>query len=205
MPWRYLGRVEIQLHCSCTRWKWVVSFTPLPLYLQEYIPDTHFVGSRVELHTMENRIFPCLCRGSNKGLPARNLIIIPTELSHKKVEADLILRFLQLWLWRRQVSSWMWRRVTWYKFTDMTEECSRTRVISCGGVRLSPFGTSATNWPIVPAPDDDKNVEQSVEWELAGGTEVLGENLTQCHFVHNKSHMTWSGLEPGPPRREAGS
>jgi hypothetical protein len=22
------------------------------------------------------------------------------------------------------------------------------------GVRLSPLGTSATNWPIVPAPDD---------------------------------------------------
>jgi hypothetical protein len=27
-------------------------------------------------------------------------------------------------------------------------------LVSCGGVRLSPLGTSATNWPIVPAPDD---------------------------------------------------
>jgi hypothetical protein len=26
--------------------------------------------------------------------------------------------------------------------------------VSCGGVRLSPLGTSATNWPIGPAPDD---------------------------------------------------
>jgi hypothetical protein len=43
------------------------------------------------------------------------------------------------------------------------------------------------------------SVEQSVKWELAGETEVLGENVTQCHFVHNKSHMTWAGLEPGPP------
>jgi hypothetical protein len=36
-------------------------------------------------------------------------------------------------------------------------------------------------------------VEQSVEWELAGEAEELGENLPQYHFVHYKSHM---GLNP---------
>jgi hypothetical protein len=39
---------------------------------------------------------------------------------------------------------------------------------------------------------------------IAGETEVRGENLPQFHFAHHKSHMTWPGLEPGPPRWEAG-
>jgi hypothetical protein len=36
-----------------------------------------------------------------------------------------------------------------------------------------------------------------VEWWLAGKTEVLGENLPQCHFIHHKSQMTWPGANPG--------
>jgi hypothetical protein len=41
-------------------------------------------------------------------------------------------------------------------------------------------------------------VQQLVDWRLAGETEVLGENVPQRHFVHQKFHMTWTGLEPGP-------
>jgi hypothetical protein len=33
-------------------------------------------------------------------------------------------------------------------------------------------------------------VVQSVEGKFAGETEILGENLPQCHFVHHKSHIT---------------
>jgi hypothetical protein len=45
------------------------------------------------------------------------------------------------------------------------------------------------------------SVEQSVEC-LAGETKLPRENLPQCHFVHHKSHMTWHGLETGPPSEE---
>jgi hypothetical protein len=45
-------------------------------------------------------------------------------------------------------------------------------------------------------------VEKLMEWRLAGGTEVLRENLPQRHFVHPKSHMTRPRLEPGLPQWE---
>jgi hypothetical protein len=42
-----------------------------------------------------------------------------------------------------------------------------------------------------------------VEFEMAGETEILRENLPQCHFVHHKTHMNWPGFELEPPRWEA--
>jgi hypothetical protein len=56
-----------------------------------------------------------------------------------------------------------------------------------GGVQLGPLGTAATNRPVVPASGDYDDGE--IGGMIGRGTEVLGENLPQCRFVHHKSHM----------------
>jgi hypothetical protein len=48
------------------------------------------------------------------------------------------------------------------------------------------------------------NVEQLVEWELAGEIEVLGEKLPHSHVVHHKPYVTSPEIEPGLPLCEAG-
>jgi hypothetical protein len=69
-----------------------------------------------------------------------------------------------------------------------------------GGGIEGPLGTAATNGLLCQL-RVIMMMEKSVKW-LAGETEVLGENLPQCRFVHQKPHML-AGREPGPPRWEA--
>jgi hypothetical protein len=46
-------------------------------------------------------------------------------------------------------------------------------------------------------------MEKLVEF-FAGETELLGENLLQCRFVHHKTHMM-PGHEPVPPGEKPAS
>jgi hypothetical protein len=48
------------------------------------------------------------------------------------------------------------------------------------------------------------NMEEFVEWKLAGDTEVLRENLPQYHFFHHKSYVTWPEIWPESLRWETG-
>jgi hypothetical protein len=40
-------------------------------------------------------------------------------------------------------------------------------------------------------------MEKLMEWWLVEETEVLGENLPQCHFVHHEPHMLCPDTNPG--------
>jgi hypothetical protein len=69
-----------------------------------------------------------------------------------------------------------------------------------GGGIQGPLDTAATNGLLCQL-RVIMVMEKSVEW-LAGETEVLGENLPQCRFIHHKPQML-PIREPGPPRWEA--
>jgi hypothetical protein len=64
------------------------------------------------------------------------------------------------------------------------------------------FGYCGHYWPIVPAPGDGDCGEIG-GMKFGRGNRSTRENLPQRHFVHDKSHMTIPGFEPGPPRWEA--
>jgi hypothetical protein len=66
-----------------------------------------------------------------------------------------------------------------------------TIIIILSGMRLSPLGTAATTGLLYqPRMIDDGDCEAIGGIKIGRGTEVLGESLPQCHFVHYKSHMT---------------
>jgi hypothetical protein len=58
---------------------------------------------------------------------------------------------------------------------------------------LGPLGTATTNAP-APGVYDDGEIGGMMNGK---GTEVLGENLPQCRFVHRKRHMLSPDANPG--------
>jgi hypothetical protein len=66
-------------------------------------------------------------------------------------------------------------------------------LVSWGGVRLSPLGTSATNWPIVPAPDDRWWVWSSQWNENWQGIPKYSEK-TCASVTLSTTNPTWPGL-----------
>jgi hypothetical protein len=93
-----------------TRWRWVVSFTLRPLYLQEEASCTHWiggwVGTRAGLDAVTRRNHPILRRESNPCCPSRSLVTILTELSRIFVHTRLISLFVVMfYLIRRYITS----------------------------------------------------------------------------------------------------
>jgi hypothetical protein len=73
-------------------------------------------------------------------------------------------------------------------------------LVSWGGVRLSPLGTSATNWPIVPAPDDRRWVWSNWWNENLQGKPKYSEK-TCCSVTFSTTDPIWPDLGSNPSRR----
>jgi hypothetical protein len=70
-------------------------------------------------------------------------------------------------------------------------------LVSWGGVRLSPLSTSATNWPIVPAPDDRWWVWRSQWNENFQGKPNYSEKTCPCPTL-STTNPTWPELGSNP-------
>jgi hypothetical protein len=68
---------------------------------------------------------------------------------------------------------------------------------------MGPLGTSATEWPIVPASGDYEDGEFGGMKIGRGNRSTRRKPGPEPLCPPHKSHLTRPGLEPGPPRWEA--
>jgi hypothetical protein len=76
-----------------------------------------------------------------------------------------------------------------FRFISVT----RSRIVS----RTPWTGDQLVASPLLTAPGDCDDGEVVGMNGFGRGTEVLGENLSRRHFVHNKSHLPDPGANPG--------
>jgi hypothetical protein len=76
-----------------------------------------------------------------------------------------------------------------------------TRIVG-GGVQLGPLGTSATNWPIVPAPGDYDDGEIG-RMMIGKGNRSTRRKPATVPLCPSQIPYEMTGREPGSPQWEA--
>jgi hypothetical protein len=105
----------------CTRWRWVVSFTPRLLYPGKRSHVTNcigvWVGPKVSLNAVEKRKIPCSCQESNPCRLSRSHVAILIKLSRLTLRCNTRLNFCvwyrEVYLNRPQVRRIYTRNLTW--------------------------------------------------------------------------------------------
>jgi hypothetical protein len=77
------------------------------------------------------------------------------------------------------------------------------QIFSWGGVRPSPLTMSATNWPIVPALDDEGGAISGMR--IGRGYGSTWRKPTPVPLCPPQIPHELYGFEPGPPQWEAGN
>jgi hypothetical protein len=190
----------------------VVSVTPRPRFTPgERTTGTHctggWVGPRADLDTEARGKILCLCRGSNPGRPVCNQtlfrVISATNLFTAitwSVNFPFVLhrcetRFLSLREERKLMVPGNKLRIseseTW--FCCSSRGWWETMSLDCGHLRAYFSSPSWYEYGELRWNDTDM-----------GKSTNSKKNLSQCHFVHHKSHIDRPGREPGPALWEAG-
>jgi hypothetical protein len=176
---RYFVTFPYSAHYLACRWRRVVGYAPIPLirgksHLNRRLDD----GPENRSGHVRRREKPVLDR------PAR---------THSPYW-----RYWRYWL------TWPFKEKGFRrKLQALTRwQClhNATTVVSRGGVRLSLLGTAATNWPIVPAPDD-RLWTWSSRWNGNWQGKPKYSEKTCPSATLTTTNPTWPDLGSNPSRR----
>jgi hypothetical protein len=102
--------------------------------------------------------------------------------------------------WTKWTASTHSHHISWYAIPTLTYVFSFIILVSWGGVRLSPLGTSATNWPIAPGPENRWWVWSSRWNENWQGKPKYSEKTCPSTTL-STTNPTWPDLGSNPGRR----